>query len=115
MLLNRLWHDESGVIITAELMLIATILAIGLVAGLSSLRDAIVVEMADVGQAIGNSNQSFMIGGVTSPSANTAGSGFSDALDFGDGGVGNNNSRGVVIATGVTGGEGTAGTFATND
>jgi Flp pilus assembly pilin Flp len=97
-MLRKLWLDESGVIISAELVLILTILAIGLIAGLSTLRDALLTELADVGQSISNANQSFVIGGVQALSSATAGSTFSDALDFGDAaGATGPNSRCLVV------------------
>jgi hypothetical protein len=37
-MLRQLWFDESGFILSAEFIIIATILVIGLVAGLSSVR-----------------------------------------------------------------------------
>ena len=55
---SRLWNDESGAILSAELVLIMTILVIGLIVGMSELQDAIVNELNDVGEAIGALNQS---------------------------------------------------------
>lgn len=83
-MLKQLWNDECGVIISAELVLVATILVIGMITGLASLRDAVVTEMADVGQAVSQLNQSFSIGGVVGPNTFTSGSAFIDTLDFGD-------------------------------
>jgi Flp pilus assembly pilin Flp len=97
---KRLWYDESGAIISAELALIMSILGIGMVAGATTLRDAVVTELADAGQAIGNMNQSFNLGAVQAPSAATGGSLFSDAFDFGDTAAGTGqNSRGLVVTS----------------
>ena len=63
-MLRRLWDDEAGFIISAELVLIATILVIGLIVGLVVLRNQIVQELVDVGQAIGSLSQSFCFGGT---------------------------------------------------
>jgi len=95
---RQLWDDESGAVISTELALILSILGIGLVTGATTLRDAIVTELADTGQAISNTDQSFHIPGVTARSSVAGGSVFSDALDFGDNGVGGTNSRGLIIA-----------------
>src|SRR5438045_3572735 len=76
--------DESAAIISTELGLILTLLGIGLIAGLGSLRDAIATELADVGQAVGNMTQSFSLASVLTHGSATPGSGFADALDFGD-------------------------------
>ncbi len=50
-LITRFWHEEQGVVVSAEIMLIGTILVIGMIVGLKSVRDAVVSELADVAQA----------------------------------------------------------------
>lgn len=82
--LLRLWNDESGAIVSAEIVLIATILVIGVIVGLKSLRDSIVTELADVAQAISNLNQSYSFSGVTGHHAFTGGGAFGDQADFCD-------------------------------
>ena len=83
-MVRQLWNDESGAIVSAEVVLVGTTLVIGSVVGLKSLRDAVVSELADVGQAISNLNQSYNFGGVSGHSANSDGSTFSDTADFCD-------------------------------
>lgn len=89
--LKALWNDEAGFIVSAELVLIATILVIGLIVGLSELQCSIVDEMNDVGEAIGSLNQSFRTSGVASfkhqggIKARTVGSFFVDRRDSCDG------------------------------
>ena len=83
-MLKRLWNDEGGAIISAELVLVATILVIGMIVGLKSVRDAVVSELADVGQAISAINQSYRYGGVSGHFAQTMGSAFQDNFDFCD-------------------------------
>jgi len=51
--------DERGAVQVSELILMATILAIGSIVGLSSYRNAVVTEYNDLGLAIGSLNQSF--------------------------------------------------------
>ncbi len=63
-MLRKLWNDEAGFIISAELVLVATILVIGLIIGMVSLRNQIVQELVDVGQAIGSISQSFCFAGT---------------------------------------------------
>lgn len=87
---KRLWDDECGVILSAELVLIGTILVIGMIVGLVELQCAVVGELSDLGDAIGNLDQNYKISGLTSYKsagsikAATAGSRFSDAPDEGD-------------------------------
>ena len=82
--LNRLWMEETGAILSAEVMLVASILVIGVIAGLSSLRDSIVTELADVAQALGNVNQSYSFGGVSGHHVYNGGGMFVDNTDFCD-------------------------------
>ncbi|MCG6156650.1 hypothetical protein [Rubinisphaera margarita] len=70
---NALLKDEAGFIVSAELVLIATLLVIGLIVGLSSIQHAVVAELNDVGDAIGSLNQSYWY------------TGFSKSKDFGGG------------------------------
>ena len=50
-------NDNRGFIVTIELLLIVTIVVIGLIAGLTALRDAVVSELSEVSQAISEFNQ----------------------------------------------------------
>ena len=62
-MLNQFLNDEAGFIISAELVLVATILVIGLVVGLSEVQHAINTELNDVADAIGSLNQSYAFSG----------------------------------------------------
>ncbi len=84
---QQLLQDESGFIISAELVLIATMLVIGLIVGLSEVQHAVVSELNDVADAIGELNQSFSFSGFHkrdnggSIHAVTFGSDFQDMRD----------------------------------
>ena len=56
--LHALLRDEAGFIVSAELVLVATLLVIGLIVGLSEVQHALVAELNDVADAIRNVNQS---------------------------------------------------------
>ena len=60
----RLWNEETGAILSAEVMLVASVLVIGVIAGLASVRDSVTTELADLAQALGNINQSFSFSGT---------------------------------------------------
>ncbi|WLD12435.1 Flp family type IVb pilin [Planctellipticum variicoloris] len=79
---TQFWADERGFVVSSELVLIATIVVIGLLAGLTTLRDQVALEMGDFSQAIGFSSQSYSYTGVTSHSGSTAGSQLTDSQDF---------------------------------
>jgi len=83
-MLRKLWNDEAGFVISAELVLVATILVIGLIVGMVSLRNQVVQELVDVGQAIGSLSQSFCFAGVFGKphTAWTDGSCYIDLKDY---------------------------------
>ncbi|MFO1004996.1 MAG: hypothetical protein U0929_03485 [Planctomycetaceae bacterium] len=62
-MLKTLWNDDAGFIISAELVLVATLLVIGLIVGLSEVQHAVVTELNDVADAIGELNQSYRFSG----------------------------------------------------
>lgn len=86
-MVRQLLNDEAGFIISAELVLVATLLVIGLIVGLSEVQHAVVTELNDVADAIGELNQSYRtsgfhkrdLGGVVH--AATYGSDFEDQRD----------------------------------
>ncbi|MBX3413970.1 MAG: hypothetical protein KF708_14865 [Pirellulales bacterium] len=81
----RFWRDEQGAIVASELLLIATLLVIGLIAALAAIRSAVVTELGDFAASVGTMNQSFSVGGTSSADGSfTAASAFADAADSGD-------------------------------
>jgi hypothetical protein len=96
--LKKLWNDESGAIIASEIVLIGTITVIGTVTGLTSLRDGVIEELADLGAAVGCIDQSFSCGNVCGHSASTSKSQFTNQAGFCEGG--SSNSRCLVINDG---------------
>lgn len=83
-LIKRLWNDEAGFVVSAELVLIGTIAVLGMIVGLSAARDGVTSELADVGGAINQLNQSYSIDGIQGHGAAIAGSIFLDEQDFCD-------------------------------
>ena len=81
---QKLWNDDAGFIISIELILIATIAVIGLITGLTAVRDAVTSELSDVAGAVQDLNQSYAYNGVVGHSGTSAGSEFVDATDFCD-------------------------------
>lgn len=89
-LFNALWHDEAGVMNSAELILISTLLIIGTIVGLVTFRDQIVQEFGDLGLAVGKLNQSYSYDAVNVSitidnvpyNFTAAGSNYADLADF---------------------------------
>ncbi|MDZ7619431.1 MAG: hypothetical protein U1E05_20725, partial [Patescibacteria group bacterium] len=80
-MLRRAWEDERGFVVSTELVLIATVLVIGGIVGLVTVRDAVVQELGDIATAIGNINHSYSFDGVSGCTSATAGSEFLDQYD----------------------------------
>jgi len=87
---RTLMNDEAGFTVSAELVLVFTLVFCGAAVGASVVRDALVQELGDVSEAIGALNQSFQWRSITapdsgdpvgSPHATCAGSGFEDQKD----------------------------------
>ena len=83
-ILSRLWSDENGFVVSSELTLIATIMVLGMIVGLSTIRNQVVQELGDVAAAISRLNQSYFYNGVTGHQSMTNGSKFFDRTDFCD-------------------------------
>ena len=81
---QTLWNDEAGFIVSIELILIATIAIIGLITGMTAVRDAVVSELSDVAGAVQDLNQCYSFDGVSGHSASTCGSDYIDATDWCD-------------------------------
>ncbi len=58
-LLAQLLRDDRGFVVSAELILVATIAVIGCLVGLAAFRDAITLELGDTAGAVGALNQSY--------------------------------------------------------
>ncbi|MBC7815857.1 MAG: hypothetical protein IAG10_03040 [Planctomycetaceae bacterium] len=84
---SKLVDDENGFIISAELVLVLTIAVLGMVVGLTALRDSITHELNDLAHAFGAINQSYNYNGLKKSRcfgeihAFVAGSGFNDTSD----------------------------------
>ena len=85
-LLTRLMIDEAGFIVSAELVMIATLGVLAMAVGLSEVAFNINNELKDIGNAFGSMNQSFNMQGQSSRRGASGGSSFQDNVDFCDGG-----------------------------
>lgn len=60
-MMKRLLHDERGSVQSTEYILMITLLAIGGIVGLATLRDQLAQELADAGVALEQLDQSYVI------------------------------------------------------
>jgi Flp pilus assembly pilin Flp len=105
-MMRALWNDEGGFIVSTELVLVATILVIAMVVGLSTVRDAVLTELVDLAHAIGQISQSYSYNGVSACNgATAAGSFFVDASEPCDSSIGNaTTAPGISLNVGPGGG-----------
>jgi len=83
-MMHKLWNDEAGFIISSELVLVATILVIGMIVGLTTIRDQVVQEMGDIAAAFSDLTQAYSYNGVLGHTSTTSGSNFVDLNDVCD-------------------------------
>ncbi len=85
--MRKLFNDEAGFVITAELVLVLTIAVLAMVVGLTAVRDAVTNEMNDLAHAFGAVSQTYNVVGLRKdklegkPHASIAGFGFQDHQD----------------------------------
>lgn len=83
--INRFWNETDGAVLSAEIMLVGSILVLGVIVGLTAVRDSVVTELADVGQAFANISQSYCYSGIDGHGGYSGGGHFQDKQDFCDG------------------------------
>lgn len=98
-MLRKLLNDEAGFLVSAELVLIFTLVFCGVAVGTAMVRDSLVAELGDVSEAIGALNQSYNFNSLTADNstgsvnhATCSGSGFNDEADDCD-------CKGVTLST----------------
>ncbi|WP_246864706.1 hypothetical protein [Spongiibacter thalassae] len=76
-------RKQGGFIMTTELVLLTSVMVVGMVVGLVSMRDSVNAEMEDVAEAIGALDQSYSFDGIQNvqETAFIDGSTFTDAQD----------------------------------
>lgn len=77
-------NKQGGFVMTTELVLISTVMIVGLITGLVTMRDSITAEMEDVAEAIGHFDQTYAFNGIVNAeeTAGIEGSVFGDAPDL---------------------------------
>lgn len=75
--LARAWREDEGVL-TFEWILLLTLLVIGIVSGLSTVRDAIIDELTDVAFAAVSFDQSFSVDAFEACGVTTCAFGYVD-------------------------------------
>jgi hypothetical protein len=82
--LFALWSHDDAFVVSSELVLVATILVLGVIVGLATVRDQMVQELGDTAGAFSQMVQTYSFASVTGHTATIAGSSFNDLTDFCD-------------------------------
>lgn len=83
-IVNQFISDEAGFIVSAELVLVATIGVLALVVGLTEVAFNVNNELEDIGSAFGSINQTYQFNGTAGTKGQSSGSVFWDRQDAGD-------------------------------
>jgi Flp pilus assembly pilin Flp len=59
--LRRLYRDESGMVAVIDYIFLGTVVVIGAIVGLVTLRDAVIQELGDVGIGLENLQQNYTV------------------------------------------------------
>jgi hypothetical protein len=81
-LFRKLLRDDAGFVVSSELVLVSVVAVIGIIAGASTLRTAVVFELSDVADAIGSLDHSYSFAGATTSCGTVNGSIFVDQSDL---------------------------------
>lgn len=80
----QLWNEESGFIVSAEMVLVCSLAVLAMSVGLTEVAFGINQELEDTGTAFGTVNQGFRFSGITGHNGSASGSFFHDLTDFCD-------------------------------
>jgi Flp pilus assembly pilin Flp len=73
-MLKRFWNDDQGALIAIEFLFVAVITVIGIVVGLTAIRNAVNAELTALADAILALNVGFTVSGQTGCCSSTPGS-----------------------------------------
>ena len=78
---NTLLNDENGFIVSAEIVLVGTILVLGVIVGLTELSYGVNEELEDLGSGIGAINQTYYYTMASGVKGTVVGSTYLDFVD----------------------------------
>ena len=82
--MRKLFNDEAGFVVSAELVLVLTIAVLGMVVGLASVRDSLTSEFNDLSAAFGAVNQTYHLRTVSKAAGTTKGHGLVSGFGYAD-------------------------------
>jgi len=104
-MISRFLRSEEGFILSTEAVLVGTIMVLGLIVGITEVRNAVVQELGDYSQAVSWLSQDYAYTSTSSSNItiglSTAGSQFSDSSDTQLGQA--TDAQGIVVTGASTG------------
>ncbi|MBX3413166.1 MAG: hypothetical protein KF708_10800 [Pirellulales bacterium] len=99
-IIRRLWIEEDGYILSTELVLVGSLLVVGIIGGMTTMRDSLVGEMSDLSSSVSSLDQSFSVVGIVEGRDNLGRNGLAYAAgNFnGIGGYGEYDSNGRALS-----------------
>jgi len=79
--LGDLWDDQRGTIISSELILVSVVATVGIIVAVVGVRDSMISEATDVGVAMQDLTQSFVVDGISGTSSSVGGFDYVDNVD----------------------------------
>lgn len=100
-IIRRLWIEEDGYILSTELVLVGSLLVVGIIGGMTTMRDSLVGEMSDLSASVSSMDQSFSVVGIVEGRDNLGRNDLSYAANnFGGLGEYDGNGRALSFSAG---------------
>lgn len=80
-MLNKLWQDDSGAVLSAEYLILGSVVVLGGVGGLMAMSESVNSEMGEFGKSVRQIRQSYSAPGFNSGVAGNHGSAASNMVD----------------------------------
>ena len=82
--MRKFFNDEAGLVVSAELVLVVTLIFTAVAVGLAAARDALTQELNDVSEMIGTVDQSYNVSALNAGDGSGKPHGTSNAMGFND-------------------------------
>jgi hypothetical protein len=82
--MRKFFNDEAGLVVSAELVLVVSLIFTAVAVGLAAARDALTQELNDVSEMIGTIDQSYNVSALNAGDGSGKAHGTSNAMGFND-------------------------------
>lgn len=82
--MRNFFNDEAGLVVSAELVLVVSLIFTAVAVGLAAARDALTQELNDISEMIGTVDQTYNVSALKAPINDTTSHGSARAMGFND-------------------------------